>query len=129
MGTTALRWKLADDDGGQPALFSDDELFERHVGRGEFRDLEFLHVNAKSIINKVPEAAQVPFNYTINAYRGCSHACVYCMAGDTPVLLANGRTKPLADLRVGDEIYGTRVEGSYRRLVRTSVLNHWSTVK
>ncbi len=80
-----LRWQLADevDDRGQLALFPDDELVERHVGTGEFRGMEFLHVNARSIINEVPPRSPVPFRYTINAYRGCSHACTYCFARPT----------------------------------------------
>jgi len=45
--------------------------------------MEFLHVNAKRVINEVPASSKVPFRYTINAYRGCSHACVYCFARPT----------------------------------------------
>ena len=78
-----FRWRLADDDGGQPALFADDELVDRHVGKGEYRGLEFLHVNTKRIINEVPNASRMPFRFTINAYRGCSHACAYCFARPT----------------------------------------------
>ena len=76
-----LRWRLAEDDGGQPALF--EEEVERHVGRGEFRGMEFLHVRARRVINEVPKASRVPFRWTINAYRGCSHACTYCFARPT----------------------------------------------
>ena len=76
-----LRWELADNDGPQGALFED--VVERHIGRGEYRGLEFLHVNARRIINEVPAASRVPFRYTINAYRGCSHACAYCFARPT----------------------------------------------
>ena len=65
------------------ALFPDETAAERHIGVGEYRGMEFLHVNAKSIINLVPAASRVPFRYTINAYRGCSHACVYCFARPT----------------------------------------------
>lgn len=78
-----MRWKLASDDGGQGSLFSEEELVDRHVGLGEYRGLEFLHVNAKRIINEVPTASRVPFRWTINPYRGCSHACVYCFARPT----------------------------------------------
>ncbi len=124
-----LRWRLAGDDGGQGALFSDEELVERHAGGGEYRGLEFLHVNARRIINEVPGASRMPFRYTINAYRGCSHACAYCLSGETPILMANGRTKPLADIEVGDDVYGTARVGGYRRYVRTQVLDHWSTLK
>ncbi len=85
-----LRWRLADDDGGQPSLFADEELVERHVGGGEYRGLEFLHVNARRIINEVPAASRVPFRYTVNPYRGCSHACVYCFARPTHEYLGLG---------------------------------------
>jgi DNA repair photolyase len=40
-------------------------------------------VRAKSALNRVPEASQVPFRWTINPYRGCSHACTYCFARPT----------------------------------------------
>src|SRR4051812_35470415 len=85
-----MRWKLADDDGGQGSFFPADDLVERHIGTGEFRGLEFLHVNAKSIINEVPGAAQLPFRWTINAYRGCSHSCIYCFARPTHDYLGLG---------------------------------------
>src|SRR5919202_1186148 len=94
-----LRWELADNDGPQGALFED--VVERHIGRGEYRGLEFLHVNARRIINEVPAASRMPFRFTINAYRGCSHACTYCLAPETPVLLPDGGMRPIADLRVG----------------------------
>ena len=80
-----LRWRLADErnDDEQEALFALDDLVERHVGRGEFRGMEFLHVNARTIINEVPAASRMPFRHTINVYRGCSHACTYCFARPT----------------------------------------------
>ncbi len=95
----------------------------------EFRGMTFFEVRARSIINRVPEASRMPFRYTINPYRGCSHGCVYCMSGDTAILMADGRTKDLADVRVGDEIYGTTRQGNYRRYVTTQVEAHWSTTK
>jgi DNA repair photolyase len=95
----------------------------------EFRDVTFYEVEAKSILNRVPAASRMPFEWTINVYRGCSHACVYCGSGETPILMANGRTKPLADVQAGDAIYGTVFDGKYRRYEITSVLDHWPTVK
>jgi DNA repair photolyase len=95
----------------------------------EFRDVTFYEVEAKSILNRVPAASGMPFEWTINVYRGCSHACSYCGAGETPILMADGRTKPLADVRAGDAIYGTTFDGKYHRYAITSVLDHWSTVK
>jgi DNA repair photolyase len=76
-----LRWRLADDDAGQPDLLGD--LVERVPGVGELAGMELLHVRAGRVINKVPEASRMPFRWTINAYRGCSHACVYCFARPT----------------------------------------------
>ena len=87
---TELRWRLAGDTGGQGVFFSDEELVERHVGRGEYRGMEFLHVNARRVVNEVPKASRVPFRWTINAYRGCSHACVYCFARPTHEYLGLG---------------------------------------
>jgi DNA repair photolyase len=77
-----FRWKLAEDEGGgQLSLF--EEPTGWHAGHGEFRGLEFLHVRAKRIINEVPAASRMPFRFTINGYRGCSHACKFCFARPT----------------------------------------------
>src|SRR6185437_1760683 len=94
-----------------------------------FRGMTFFEIHARSIINRVPQTSRVPFRWTINPYRGCSHSCIYCLTGETPILMADGRTRPLADLRPGDEIYGTVRRGNYRRYVHTTVLAHWQTVK
>ncbi len=48
-----------------------------------FAGMTFYEVRAKSILNKVPGTSRVPFEWTINPYRGCSHACVYCLARNT----------------------------------------------
>jgi DNA repair photolyase len=66
-----------------------DQLFE--IGRKtfdspEFRGITFIESEAKSIINRVPGGA-LPFDWTINPYRGCSHACVYCFARPTHAYL------------------------------------------
>ena len=85
--TDGLRWPLAaEDDAG--ALFPDERQANRHIGTGEYRGLEFLHVNARKIINTV--AGGLPFRHTINAYRGCSHACTYCFARPTHEYLGLG---------------------------------------
>ncbi len=82
-----LRWRLADRDAPQVALL---EPALRVVGRGEFRGMEFLEVDAKTIVNKVPGGPRFGFEYTINAYRGCSHACTYCFARPTHEYLGLG---------------------------------------
>jgi DNA repair photolyase len=43
--------------------------------------------------------------------------------------MADGRTRPLAELQIGDRIYGTEREGRYRRSVTTEVRDHWQTLK
>jgi len=45
-----------------------------------FRGMTFYEVQAKSVVNRVPEASRMPFRWTINPYRGCQHACRYCYA-------------------------------------------------
>jgi DNA repair photolyase len=94
-----------------------------------FRGMTFYEIQAKSIVNRVPATSRMAFTWTINPYRGCQHACAYCQVGETPILMADGRTKPLANVRVGDKIYGTERRGFYRRYAITTVLAHWSTVK
>ncbi len=83
---------------------------------------------ARSVISH-NDSPDIPFEQSINPYRGCEHACSYCTSGDTPILLADGRTRAISELRVGDEIYGTRRTGWYRRYVKSRVLAHWSTIK
>lgn len=71
----------------------------------------------------------IPFTHSINPYRGCEHGCAYCQDGDTPILMADSSQRALADLRVGDRIYGTIRRGAYRRYVITDVRAHWTTRK
>jgi DNA repair photolyase len=78
----ALRWALANTEEGG-TLFADERAATRHVGRGAYAGLEFLQVNARTIINAVPAQSAMPFRFTINPYRGCSHACAYCFARPT----------------------------------------------
>src|SRR5450755_3789503 len=48
------------------------------------------------------DSPDIPFEYSINPYRGCEHACSYCQHPDTPVLMADGSTRELAKLQIGD---------------------------
>lgn len=49
----------------------------------EFAGMTFHEVRAKSALNRVPARSSMPFEWTVNPYRGCSHACVYCFARNT----------------------------------------------
>src|SRR5687768_15745019 len=55
----------------------------RSVSTPEFAGVTFHEVTAKSVLNKVPSGSRMPFEWTVNPYRGCSHACVYCFARKT----------------------------------------------
>jgi DNA repair photolyase len=57
--------------------------FVRTVRTPEFSGITFHEVLAKSALNRVPAVSRVPFNWTVNPYRGCSHGCVYCFARGT----------------------------------------------
>ncbi|WP_218162810.1 intein-containing Rv2578c family radical SAM protein [Pseudonocardia ammonioxydans] len=100
----------------------------RSVRTPEFAGTVFHEVEARSALNRVASSSPVPFGWTVNPYRGCSHACTYCLEGSTPVLTADGRSRPIAELRAGDEVVGTVADGAgRRRFVRTPVLAHWTT--
>ena len=127
-----MRWSNLSTEAEQRARLPGyrEEAVVRHFDAPEAVDIRFYEVRAKSILNQVPEASQMPFRWTINPYRGCTHACQYCAWGETPVLTADGRHRPIADLDVGDAIYGTVVGDSrYRSYARTTVLDKWITVK
>jgi DNA repair photolyase len=59
----------------------------RTVQTPEFAGITFHEVLARSALNKVPHASSAPFDWTINPFRGCSHACVYCFARKTHTYL------------------------------------------
>jgi DNA repair photolyase len=69
------------------------ELRRRTFDTPEFRGVTCIEVEAKSVINKVPGGG-LPFDYTINPYRGCTHACTYCFARPTHTFL---------DMNAGDD--------------------------
>jgi DNA repair photolyase len=89
-----MRWDgqgVSVDDGALPGLQRIG--FVRSVRSPQFEGMTFHEIICKSALNKVPNArpnvagrpaaAMLPFNYTVNGYRGCSHACRYCFARPT----------------------------------------------
>ncbi len=82
-----MRWQEQQitDDGdaaASPALLPLAGLV-RSVRTPEFGGITFHEVAAKSVLNRVPPTSSMPFSWTINPFRGCSHACVYCFARKT----------------------------------------------
>lgn len=57
----------------------------------EFAGMRFLEVECKTALNRVKG---MPFAWSINPYRGCSHACSYCFARPTHTYL---NLNPLED--------------------------------
>ena len=64
-----------------------EEAVVRHFEAPDAISTRFYEVRAKSILNRVPEASQMPFRWTINPYRGCTHACQFCFARPTHTYL------------------------------------------
>src|SRR6185503_17149748 len=52
----------------------------------EAMGINFHEVRAKSALNHVPGGA-FGFNWTVNQYRGCTHACKFCFARPTHTYL------------------------------------------
>jgi DNA repair photolyase len=82
-----MRWDSLRDETPQQELFSRRSVVTRTFDTPGFRGITFHEIHARSIISKVPEASRLPFRWTINPYRGCSHACVYCFARNTHTYL------------------------------------------
>ena len=79
-----MRWEnltvdFGDADHGRAdaALFGADAVTTRTFDTPEFRGITFHEIRARSIINRVPGASRMPFEWTVNPHRGCTHACVY----------------------------------------------------
>jgi DNA repair photolyase len=64
-----------------------DPAVVRRFDAPEALDMRFYEIRAKSALNRVPKQSQVPFRWTVNPYRGCSHACTYCFARPTHTFL------------------------------------------
>jgi DNA repair photolyase len=80
-----VRWESQSVDADlDPRLpgFSEDVVVRR-FNAPEALDTRFHEVRTKSAINHVPEASRVPFEWTVNPYRGCSHSCLFCFARPT----------------------------------------------
>ncbi len=90
--------------------------------------ITLLEDQSRSILSH-NDSDDLDFRWSLNAYRGCLHACAYCTSGETDVLLANGANKQIADMVAGDQIVGTAFDGTTHRYVATTVLEQWSTRK
>lgn len=71
----------AADEGALPGL--ERSGLVRSVQTPEFEGITFHEVLCKSALNKISGDSSLPFGWTINPARGCSHACRYCFARPT----------------------------------------------
>jgi DNA repair photolyase len=67
---------------------------------------QYLEDTCKSALNRVPDVSRVPFRWTVNPYRGCTHSCHYCFARAFHTYL---------DLGIGDDF-------SSKIVVKTNVV-------
>jgi DNA repair photolyase len=81
----SMRWSNLSSDSEARARLPGyrDGAVVRHFDAPEAVSTRFYEVQAKSILNRVPEASRMPFRWTVNPYRGCTHACAYCFARPT----------------------------------------------
>ncbi|OLT08490.1 radical SAM protein [Pseudonocardia sp. CNS-004] len=85
-----MRWgdQLISGDGvGQEPTLPGLRGLLRSVRTPEFAGTVFHEVEARSALNEVRGPSPLPFRWTVNPYRGCSHACLYCFARNTHTYL------------------------------------------
>ncbi|AEE46149.1 Rv2578c family radical SAM protein [Cellulomonas fimi] len=92
----------------------------RSVRTPEFAGVTFHEVLCRSALNKVPAASQMPFRWTVNAVRGCLHACTYCFARPTHEYLDLGagrdfETQLVVKTNVVDVLRAELARPSWRR--------------
>lgn len=84
-----VRWANLTLDGQEqrPLPGYRDEAIVRHFDAPEALHTRFYEVRGRSALNRVPAASRMPFRWTVNPYRGCTHACSYCFARPTHTYL------------------------------------------
>jgi len=84
-----VRWDNLEgrEDRPQGRLAGLGQAVVRTFNTPEALGIRFHEIEARSALNRVPERSRMPFRWTINPYRGCTHACVYCFARPTHAYL------------------------------------------
>lgn len=118
-----MRWQGQElgvpDAGALPGLEQLSGLVQS-VTTPDFAGVTFHEVLAKTALNHVPSASAMPFDWTVNPYRGCSHACVYCFARGTHEYLEldSGRdfdSQIVVKVNVADVLRRELARGSWKR--------------
>jgi DNA repair photolyase len=82
---TFVRWSnltLESEETARLPGYRDEAVVRHFVAPGSIKT-RFYEVRAKSILNRVPDASMMPFRWTVNPYRGCTHSCEFCFARPT----------------------------------------------
>jgi DNA repair photolyase len=91
--------------------------------------VKLVTIQPKSVLNRSGMGG-----FTLNPYVGCTVGCAYCVEGDTLVAMADGTTRPIRDVLIGEAIIGVMREdrdggGWSHRYTRSTILNKIETVK
>nr|WP_240799220.1 hypothetical protein [Streptomyces sp. A0958] len=95
-----MRWdNLAEDNANHPtgstgALFAADAVTTRTFDTPEFRGVTFHEIRARSIVNRVPGASRMPFEWTVNPYRAAAPTPA-CTSLHDPIKPREGRCSAL----------------------------------
>lgn len=84
-----MRWagrRVGDAENNEGGLFGVRGAI-RSVTSPDFSGVTFHEVAARSVLNRVPGKSPMPARWTVNPYRGCTHACTYCFARNSHTYL------------------------------------------
>ena len=75
-----------------PYLSTDVEYLPEQEDDVKMARLKVLEDSTREILSS-NDSPDIGFGYSVNPYRGCMHACAYCLDGDTPIWMADGSIK------------------------------------
>ncbi len=80
------------------------------------------HWQAGSVLNRSPKGQHMGFDYSLNPYRGCSHACRYCYARESHTYLDLNVAEDFEEKLFVKENLGSRLKEELRKVPLSSVI-------